>query len=44
MFTISDLFSETQQKLEKICECGTFRKTCMTQGISVIAIILNEKS
>ena len=44
MFTLSDLFIETQQKLEKSCECGTFRKRCMTRGISAIAIILNEKS
>ena len=44
MFTLSDLFSETQQKLEKSCECGTFRERCITRGITAIAIILNEKS
>ena len=44
IFTLSDLISETQRKLEKSFECGTFRKRCMTRGISAIAIILNEKS
>ena len=32
------------RKLEKIFECGTFDKRCLTQGISAISIILNEKS
>ena len=41
MFTLSDLFSETQQKSEKSCECGTFRKRCMTRVISAFAIIPN---
>ena len=39
----SVLFSWTQQKLEKCFEYGTFGKRCLTQGISAIAIILNEK-
>ena len=43
-FTPSDLFSETQRKLEKSFECGTFGKRCTTREISAIAIILNEKS
>ena len=44
MFPLSDLFSYTQQKLEKNFECGTFVQRCLTRGISAIAIILNEKS
>ena len=44
MFTFCDLFSETQQNLQNSCECGTFRKRCMTWEITAIAIILNEKS
>ena len=43
MFALCDLFSETQQKLENSCECGTFRKRCMTREITAIAIILNVK-
>ena len=43
MFRLCDLFSWTQQKLEKSFECGTFGKRCSTRGISAIAIILNEK-
>ena len=44
MFTLCDHFSETQLKLQNSCECGTFRKRCMTREITAIAIILNEKS
>ena len=44
MFPLCDLFSYTQQKLEKSFECGTFGKWCLTRGISAIAIILNGKS
>ena len=44
MFPLCDLFSKTQQKLEKSFECGAFGKSCLTQGISAISIILNEKS
>ena len=43
MFRLCDLFTWTQQKLEKSFECGTFGKRCLTRGISAIAIILNEK-
>ena len=44
MFPLSDLFPWTPQKLGKTFECGTFGKRCLTQGISAIAITLNEKS
>ena len=44
MFPDSDPFYKTQQKLEKSFECGTYGKRCLTGGISVSAIILNEKS
>ena len=44
VFTLSDLFSRTQQKFEKSFECGTFGKRCLTHGIGAIAITLNEKS
>ena len=44
MFPLCDLFSKTQQKLEKSFECGAVGKRCLTRGISAIAIILNEKS
>ena len=44
MFPLSDLFYKTQQKLKKSFECGTYGKRCLTQGISAIAIILNEEN
>ena len=43
MFPLCDLFSLTQQRLEKSIECGTLGKRCLIRGISAVAIILNEK-